>query len=70
MKLPPNGVHFTLELQYRKCGKLNCKTCSKGKGHGPYWYAYWREAGRLVSGYIGRILPVEIAMIPHGGRQP
>jgi len=35
------------------CGKPGCKTCP----HGPYWYAYWREGGRLRSRYIGRRLP-------------
>ena len=23
-------------------------------GHGPYWYAYARKAGRLTSAYIGK----------------
>lgn len=35
------------------CGKRGCKTCP----HGPYWYAYWREGGRLRSRYIGKSLP-------------
>lgn len=28
-----------------------------GKGHGPYWYAYWKEDGRLFKQYIGRRTP-------------
>lgn len=36
-----------------QCGKRGCKTCP----HGPYWYAYWREGGRLRSRYIGKTLP-------------
>ena len=50
----PGDQHITYQLQYRKCGKQTCKTCREGHGHGPYWYAYWREDSRLKSGYIGK----------------
>ena len=53
----PKDQHITYQLQYRKCGKPSCKTCREGKGHGPYWYAYWREGSRLRSGYVGKIPP-------------
>jgi hypothetical protein len=36
-----------------RCGKDGCTRCP----HGPYWYAYYREDGRLKSRYIGRDLP-------------
>jgi hypothetical protein len=36
-----------------RCGRPNCTRCP----HGPYWYAYWREDGRLRSRYIGKDLP-------------
>ena len=36
-----------------RCGKMTCTRCP----HGPYWYAYWREDGRLRSRYIGKSLP-------------
>ena len=36
-----------------RCGRDNCTRCP----HGPYWYAYWREGGRLRSRYIGKNLP-------------
>ena len=39
----PNDQHITYQLQFRKCGKASCSTCRDGQGHGPYWYAYWRE---------------------------
>ena len=58
----PNDQHITYQFQYRKCGKSSCSTCRDGQGHGPYWYAYWREGTRLRSGYIGKIHP---ATIPH-----
>ena len=44
------------QLEYIKCGKPKCK-CTKGKGHGPYWYAYWSEGGKTRSKYIGKKLP-------------
>lgn len=55
----PNDQHITYQLQYRKCGKTSCGTCREGQGHGPYWYAYWREGSRLRSGYVGKINPKE-----------
>ncbi len=53
----PSDQHITYQLQYRKCGKPSCGTCREGQGHGPYWYAYWREGSRLRSGYIGKVPP-------------
>jgi hypothetical protein len=55
----PNDQHITYQLQFRKCGKTSCSTCRDGQGHGPYWYAYWREGSRLRSGYIGKVSPEE-----------
>ena len=43
----------TYRLQPVRCGKRGCTRCP----HGPYWYAYWREDGRLRSRYIGKTLP-------------
>lgn len=53
----PIDQHITYQLQHRKCGKASCSTCRNGQGHGPYWYAYWREGTRLRSGYIGKVNP-------------
>jgi hypothetical protein len=53
----PGDHHITYQLQFRKCGKHTCSTCRDGQGHGPYWYAYWREGSRLRSGYIGKMPP-------------
>lgn len=39
-------------LEPVNCGKAGCSKCP----HGPYWYAYWREDGRVKSKYIGRKL--------------
>lgn len=43
----------TYRLEHVRCGKQSCRSCP----HGPYWYAYWREDGRLKSRYIGKKLP-------------
>lgn len=59
MALPPNNQHVTYQLQFRKCGKTSCSTCRDGQGHGPYWYAYWREGTRLRSGYVGKTNPYQ-----------
>ena len=57
----PTNLHITYQLQFRKCGKPSCGTCKRGNGHGPYWYAYWREGNRLRSGYIGKAQPIGIS---------
>jgi len=41
------GISYQLEKIL--CGK-NCKGCP----HGPYWYAYFRKSGKVVSRYIGK----------------
>jgi len=46
----------TYRLESIRCGKEKCK-CSKGKLHGPYWYAYWSEGGKTKSQYVGKKLP-------------
>lgn len=37
------------QLERVRCGK-DCKGCP----HGPYWYAYYRKDGRVVSKYVGK----------------
>jgi hypothetical protein len=43
----------TFRQEMVRCGRATCGRCP----HGPYWYAYWREGGRLRSRYIGKRLP-------------
>jgi hypothetical protein len=45
----------TYRLEMVKCGKLTCR-CASGQLHGPYWYAYQKQAGRLKSRYVGKDL--------------
>jgi hypothetical protein len=56
----PSNQHITYQFQYRKCGKPSCSTCRSSQGHGPYWYAYWREDSRLRSAYIGKVRPASL----------
>lgn len=51
-RVGPSGA-VTYRLEHVRCGKRGCTRCP----HGPYWYAYWREDGRLRSRYIGKTLP-------------
>ena|SRR4051812_23293380 len=52
----------TYRQEHVRCGRDNCTRCP----HGPYWYAYWREDGRMRSRYIGKELP-EGAVTGEGG---
>lgn len=43
------GHAITYELRAVLCGKAGCKRL-----HGPYWYAYWTQGGRVQTVYIGK----------------
>jgi hypothetical protein len=45
--IPPGA---TIREEYVKCGKPYCYRCK----HGPYYYGYWKENGKLKKKYIGR----------------
>jgi len=49
---PTDEPSISLRKQMVRCGKSGCTKCP----HGPYWYAYWTEAGKRRSRYIGRLL--------------
>lgn len=45
------------QLERVRCGKAGCKCAGEnGELHGPYWYAYWRDDGKLKSRYVGKQL--------------
>ncbi|HIK56393.1 MAG TPA: hypothetical protein IGS37_14685 [Synechococcales cyanobacterium M55_K2018_004] len=50
----------TYQNEKRRCGKAGCR-CMEGDiaavGHGPYWYAYWKDQGKLRHQYIGKRPP-------------
>ena len=39
--------------QWVRCGKPNCH-CRSGRKHGPYFYRFWRQDGKLKKEYIRR----------------
>jgi hypothetical protein len=49
----PKTLAGAVCVEWKKCGKPNCR-CARGKLHGPYYYRYWREGGRLRKEYIPR----------------
>jgi hypothetical protein len=51
----PRRGKVTYRQERVRCGRAGCTRCP----HGPYWYAYWREDGRLRSRYIGKDRPAE-----------
>jgi hypothetical protein len=54
----------TFEREWTFCHKKTCKRCP----HGPYWYGYKRERGRLKKRYIGKKLPEHIERMLASGR--
>jgi non-specific serine/threonine protein kinase len=67
----PSGVSVRYGQQYRRCGKRDCLLCSGGgRGHGPYWFAYWQEDGRKRSLYLGKQIPAAVAAETGGGAAP
>lgn len=45
--------------QWVRCGKAACR-CATGPGHGPYYYRFWREGGRLRKSYVPRVQVAEV----------
>lgn len=52
-----DGPRVGYRQQSVRCGKPSCTRCP----HGPYWYAYWREGGKVRTRYVGKALPAEAA---------
>jgi Family of unknown function (DUF6788) len=50
--IPSNA---TIRKEYTKCGNPHCYRCK----HGPYYYGYWKENGKLKKKYIGMYDPRE-----------
>ncbi len=49
----PKTLPGTVHAQMIKCGRETCR-CAQGQLHGPYFYRFWREAGKLHKAYIKR----------------
>jgi hypothetical protein len=43
----PIPRNATYRLEFVRCGR--CPEL-----HGPYWYAYWKDAGKLRKMYVGK----------------
>ncbi len=57
----PKQANVSYQFQRRKCGRPDCAGCiDKGIGHGPYWYAYWRDGEKVVSAYVGKVKPAHV----------
>ncbi len=57
--LPKMGA---LIPEMKRCGKGNCR-CAAGALHGPYYYRYYREGGRLRKRYVR---PAEVEAVRAG----
>jgi len=56
-KLPSNR-RITYQRRMKYCNRATCAPCRSGTpSHGPYWYASWREGGRVRSLYLGKQTP-------------
>jgi hypothetical protein len=47
----PKMLRGVLCPQWVRCGRRNCH-CASGNLHGPYFYLFWREQGRLRKRYV------------------
>ena len=64
--VPTDGRPVSYVLEMIRCGKPGCRKCP----HGPYWYAYWKWAGRTKKKYIGKVLPEKDRLNPFGRIEP
>ena len=62
--IPPAAGSVSYSQQHRRCPRLGCPSCTPpGRGHGPYWYAYWWEGGRMRSRYLGKDAPTQPGLV-------
>ena len=47
----PKTLPGVVRPQWVRCGRGNCR-CARGRLHGPYFYRFWREGGRLRKQYV------------------
>ena len=61
-----SGVTYRHEMV--TCGKPGCHCMTGGALHGPYWYSYKHEGGRMKKVYIGKNAPPELDEVGGGLR--
>jgi hypothetical protein len=49
----PKTLPGAVCVQWRRCGRPACR-CASGRPHGPYYYRFWREGGKLKKAYVRR----------------
>jgi hypothetical protein len=47
----PKILPGVVRPQWVRCGRPGCR-CYRGEPHGPYFYRFWREGGRLRKAYV------------------
>jgi hypothetical protein len=47
----PKKLPGVVRPQWVRCGRPNCR-CASDQLHGPYWYRFWRENGKLKKQYV------------------
>ena len=50
-KTLPKMLPGTVHAQWFRCGKPACR-CARGELHGPYYFRFWRESGKLRKVYV------------------
>src|SRR5690349_14746699 len=50
-KNAPIALPGAVCAQYVRCKKAGCR-CNRGAPHGPYFYRFWREQGKLRKAYV------------------
>ena len=49
--LPKTPLPGVVLPQWVRCGRANCR-CAQDQLHGPYYYRFWRDGGRLRKTYV------------------
>ncbi len=68
--LPKTPPDLTLDgavcAQYKRCGKPNCR-CARGELHGPHFYRFRWQGGRVIKEYVplSRVEEVRAACANH-----
>jgi hypothetical protein len=47
----PKSLPGAVCAQWKRCGRRSCR-CSRGLLHGPYFFRFWREGGKLTKAYV------------------
>lgn len=48
------AVTVARRVRFVRCGKLGCRKCQEGEGHGPYIYETYRAGNTVRTDYDGR----------------